>query len=119
MPYSLEYIISNSPTHDALDPVERLSTAARFIGIVAESVQEGVHKFIQKIRELEREIGEPLSLKEAGITEKQMDEGMDTLVQLGTSDPNMRTTPCACKEENLCKLFQDMWEGNVENGLKP
>ena len=60
-----------------------------------------------------------MSLKEAGITEKQMGEGMDTLVQLVTSDPNMHTTPLACKEENLRKHFQDMWEGNVENGLKP
>lgn len=113
LPYSLEYIISNPPIPDAPDPVERLSTAAKFIGIDAESVQEGIHKFIQKIRELEREIGEPLSLKEAGITEKKMNEGMDTLVKLGTSDPNIYTTPCACKEENLRKLFQCMWEGDV------
>ena len=66
---------------------------------------------IQKIRELEQEIGEPLSLKEAGITEQQMSKGIDTLVRLGSSDPNMGTIPCECREENLRQLFQDMWEG--------
>ncbi len=76
--------------------------------------QEGAHRLIQKIRELEQEIGEPLSLKEAGITEQQMSKGMDTLVRLGSSDPNMGTIPCECKEENLRQLFQDMWEGKRE-----
>jgi alcohol dehydrogenase class IV len=113
LPYSLEYITSNPPLPDAPDPVERLSTAAKFIGIDVDSIWEEIRRFIQKIRELEREIGEPLSLKEAGITENRMNEGMDTLVKLGISDPNMYTTPCACKEENLRKLFQCMWEGNV------
>ena len=49
--------------------------------------------------------------KEAGITEQQMRKGIDTLVRLGSSDPNMGTIPCECEEENLRQLFQDMWEG--------
>lgn len=113
LPYSLEYIISKPPIPDAPDPVERLSSAAKFIGIDAESARKGIHRFIQKIRELARKIGEPLSLKEAGITEKKMNEGMDALVKLGISDPNIQTTPCVCREEDLRKLFQLMWEGNV------
>jgi alcohol dehydrogenase class IV len=95
----------------SLESVERLGIAARFIGIDATSDQEGAHRLIQKIRELEQEIGEPLSLKEAGITGQQMSKGIDTLVRLGISDPNMGTIPCECKEENLQQLFQDMWEG--------
>ncbi|MBW2170194.1 MAG: iron-containing alcohol dehydrogenase, partial [Deltaproteobacteria bacterium] len=94
------------------DPVERLDTAARFVEINAKSDQERIQKFIQKIRDLEREIGEPLSLKEAGITEKQMKEEIDTLVRVASADPNMYTTPCECKEENLRQLFQDMWAGS-------
>jgi alcohol dehydrogenase class IV len=58
-----------------------------------------------------REIGEPLSLKESGITKEQMSEGIDTLIRLGIGDPNMFTTPCECKEQDLKQLFQDMWEG--------
>ncbi|HUU81006.1 MAG TPA: iron-containing alcohol dehydrogenase, partial [Acidobacteriota bacterium] len=97
--------------HGAPDPVERLSTAARFIGVDAESARERIHRFIEKIRELQRRIGEPLCLKEVGITEKEMNEGIEALVRLGISDPNMYTTPCACKEEELRGLFRDMWEG--------
>jgi len=111
LPYSLEYIASNPPVHGAPDPVERLSTAARFIGVDAESARERIHRFIEKIRELERRIGEPLCLKEVGITEKEMNEKIDALVRLGISDPNMYTTPCACKEEDLRGLFREIWEG--------
>lgn len=111
LPYSLEYIASKPPLSNAPESVERLGIAARFIGIDATSDQEGAHRLIQKIRELEQEIGEPLSLKEAGITGQQMSKGIDTLVRLGISDPNMGTIPCECKEENLQQLFQDMWEG--------
>ena len=109
LPYSLEYISSNPPYPNAPDPVERLHTAARFVGINATSARERIQKFILKIRDLEREIGEPLSLKEAGITENQMKEEIETLVSVASLDPNMYTTPCKCKEENLRQLIQGMW----------
>ena len=111
LPYSLEYIASHPPLSNAPDPVKRLDTAAGFVGIHAGSPQERIQKFILKIRDLEREIGEPLSLKEAGITEKQMKEEMETLVHIAGADPNMYTTPCECTEENLRQLFQEMWAG--------
>ncbi len=109
LPYSLEHISSNPPIPNAPDPIERLSTAARFVGIDAKSDQERIQKLIQKIRKLAKEMGEPLSLKEAGITEKQMGEGIDTLVRLANEDVNMFSTPCECKNEKLKQLFQDMW----------
>jgi len=91
--------------------VERLGTAARFAGIQAESDQEAVRKLIQKLRDLAKETGEPLSLKEAGITEKQMNDNLDTLVALASKDVNMYSSPCECKDEKLRQLFQEVWAG--------
>ena len=113
LPYSLEYISSNPAVPNEPDPVERLSTVAKFIGVEAKSAKEGTQKFIQKIRKLEKEIGEPLSLKEAGISEKQMGEAMGTLVGLASTDVNMLSSPCECKDEKLKQLFYDTWEGKV------
>ena len=112
LPYTLEYISSNPPSPNAPNPVERLAFAARFVGIDAGSDQDAIRKFIKKIRELQREIGEPLCLKDAGVTKEQMNEGLDRLVHLGSKDPNMFTTPCECKGENLRQLFLDIWKGN-------
>lgn len=111
LPYSLEYIASNPPIEGAPDPVARLGTAARFVGIEAASDKEAIKKLIQKLRDLAKETGEPLSLKEAGVTEKQMNDNLDTLVALASKDVNMYSTPCECKDEKLRQLFQDIWAG--------
>jgi alcohol dehydrogenase class IV len=111
LPYSLEYIASNPPIEGAPDPVARLGTAARFVGIEAASDKEAIRKLIQKLRDLAKETGEPLSLKEAGVTEKQMNDNLDTLVALASKDVNMYSTPCECKDEKLRQLFQDIWAG--------
>ena len=109
LPYSLEYISSNPPLEGAPDPVERMGNAARFAGIEAKSDQEAAQKLIQKMRELAKEIGEPLSLKEAGIIEQQMKDNLDTLVTLAGKDVNMFSSPCECKDEKLKQLFQNMY----------
>ena len=111
LPYSLEYIISNPPIEGAPDPVKRLATAARFAGIEAGTDQQAAQMLIQKLRQLTKEIGEPLSLKEAGVTEEQMAAGMDTLVTLASKDVNMYSSPCECKDEKLKQLFRDIWAG--------
>jgi len=113
LPYSLEYISSNPTVPNAPDPIERLSTVAKLVGIEAGSDQERIQQLIQKIRDLTKEIGEPLSLKEAGISEKQMGEAMDTLMGLASTDVNMLSSPCECKDEKLKQLFYDTWEGKV------
>jgi alcohol dehydrogenase class IV len=111
LPYSLEYIAANPPIEGAPDPVKRLSTAASFIGIKAKTDQEAIRKLIQKLRDLARETGEPLSLKEAGITEQRMKDNLDTLVAIASKDVNMYSSPCECKDEKLRRLFQDIWAG--------
>jgi alcohol dehydrogenase class IV len=111
LPYSLEYITSNPPIEGAPDPVKRLSDAASFIGIRAKTDQEAIRKLIQKLRDLAKQTGEPLSLKAAGITEPQMKANLDNLVALASKDVNMYSTPCECKDEKLRRLFQDIWAG--------
>jgi alcohol dehydrogenase class IV len=111
LPHSLEYISSNPPLENAPDPVKRLSSAARFVGVEAKSDKEAAQKLIQKLRELQKEIGEPLSLKEAGVTEQQMSDSIDTLVLNASKDVNMYSSPCECKDEKLRSLFQEIWKG--------
>jgi alcohol dehydrogenase class IV len=111
LPYSLEYIISNPAIEGAPDPVERLSTAARFVGIQAGSNKEAAQKLIQKVRTLAQETGEPLSLKETGIDEQKMKKSLDSLVDVAGKDVNMYSSPCECKGDKLRQLFLDIWAG--------
>jgi alcohol dehydrogenase class IV len=111
LPYSLEYIISNPPIEGAPDPVERLGTAAAFAGIKAGSSKDAAKQLIQKIRDLAKQTREPLSLKDAGVGEKQMNDNIDTLVALASKDVNMYSSPCECRDEKLRQLFLDIWAG--------
>jgi alcohol dehydrogenase class IV len=111
LPYSLEYIASNPPIEGAPDPVKRLNDAARFVGIQGSSDKEAITKLIQKLRDLAKSTGEPLSLKEAGVTEQQMNDNLDNLVAVASKDVNMYSSPCECKDDKLRQLFQDMWKG--------
>jgi len=111
LPYSLSYIATHPAIEGTPDPVKRLAVLARFVGIEAPSPQEAAETFIERIRSIQKEIGEPLSLKEAGITQDRMERELDTLVQIAEKDPNMYTTPCECKGEALRALFEEMWRG--------
>jgi alcohol dehydrogenase class IV len=111
LPYSLTYIASNPPSEGVPDPVQRLAALARFVGINNPSPSHAVEAFIGRIRSIQKEIGEPLSLRDAGITEDRMMREIETLVRIAEKDPNMYTTPCECKGKALRGLFEIMWQG--------
>jgi len=111
LPYSLTYIASNPPIEGVPDPVERLAALARFVGINNPSPRDAVDALIGRIRSIQKEIGEPLSLRDAGITEERMMKEIETLVRIAEKDPNMYTTPCECKGKALRELFESMWRG--------
>jgi acetaldehyde dehydrogenase/alcohol dehydrogenase len=111
LPYSLTYIATHPPIEGTPDPVERLAVLAGFVGINAPTPKGAVEAFIARIKSIQKEIGEPLSLRDAGITEDRMKAEIETLVQIAEKDPNMYTTPCECKGAALRELFEVMWRG--------
>ncbi|NTV33694.1 MAG: iron-containing alcohol dehydrogenase [Deltaproteobacteria bacterium] len=111
LPYSLTYIASHPAVQGVPDPVERLAVLARFVGINNPSPRHSVDAFVGRIRSIQKEIGEPLSLRDAGITEDRMMREIETLVRIAEKDPNMYTTPCECKGKALRDLFELMWRG--------
>ncbi len=111
LPYSLEYISSNPPLENVPDPVKRLESAARFAGIEAQSGQGAAQKLVDKVRGLAGEIGEPLSLKEAGVPETQMNASLEAVATLAAKDVNMYSSPCECKDEKLKGLLRAIWAG--------
>lgn len=112
LPYSLAYISSKPAYEGVADPLMRLADIARFVGIDADSPRKAADALIERIRWIQREIGEPASLKEAGISETQMKEQIELLVQVAEKDPNMFTTPCECRGAALRALFEEMWRGH-------
>ena len=111
LPYSLEYIASNPPLAGAPDPVERLVTVARSVGINGTSSTHSISLLLDKINQLQREIQEPVTLSEAGVSQSQFESHFGQLVLAAEKDINMYCSPCECKGEAMQKLFQKMWDG--------
>jgi alcohol dehydrogenase class IV len=109
LPYSLEFISSNPPLPNTPDPVEKLATVATLLGIQG-TKQHMVKTLIQKVRDLTKSLGEPLSLKEAGVTKDQFMEKLSTLVTLACKDVNMFSCPCECKEPSAEAIIKRMYE---------
>ena len=111
LPYSLAYLTTHPAIEGTPHPVERLAILAGFVGINGPSPKKAAEAFIARIRSIQKDIGEPSNLNEAGIPEERMKEELETLVQIAERDPNMYTTPCECKGEALRELFEEMWRG--------
>jgi alcohol dehydrogenase class IV len=116
LPYSLDYLVINPPLPGVPDPVAKLAIAARFIGIDVTSGIEAANALIAKVRTLQAELREPLSLGDLEIGDDQLTDALDDLVALAAKDVNFHSSPCEAKEVNLKSLFRSM--GNREGGLK-
>lgn len=106
---SLEYISSNPPLPNTPDPTEKLALIATVLGIRG-TKEKAVKKLIQKVRDLVKEIGEPLNLKEAGVSKADFDAKLPTLVTLTSKDVSIFSCPCECKEPAIEAMLKAIYE---------
>lgn len=69
------------PQYKYPDCVRRYAEVATFVGITGKTDEEKVEKLIAKIRELMKEIGLPMTIKDAGVDEKVFLEKLDSMVE--------------------------------------
>ena len=102
LPYSIEY--------NAREAMERYADIARAIGIEAKTNSEAVEKLVEAIRELKRELGEPASLKETGISLDEFEKKLDDLVNKAMKSVVLRGNPRALNLDEARKLFTYIYE---------
>ena len=69
------------PQYKYPDCVRRYAEVATFNGITGKTDEEKVEKLIVKIRDLMKEIGLPMTIKDAGVDEKVFLEKLDSMVE--------------------------------------
>jgi alcohol dehydrogenase class IV len=73
LPYTIEYTVrGDAPT--------RYAEVARFLGLAAHTEAEGAASLVGAIRDLARRIGQPTTLREAGLSDEQFEECLPRLV---------------------------------------
>jgi alcohol dehydrogenase class IV len=103
LPYSIEY--------GGREAVERYADIGRAISIEARTDEEVVEKLVEAIRRLDRELGEPASIKELGISREDFEKRLDDLVTRAANSSCTFMNPRVPDVEDTRKLFLYAFEG--------
>jgi alcohol dehydrogenase class IV len=103
LPCSIEYGVGQA--------LERYANIAKEIGIQAKTDEEAVGKLVEAIRKLAREVGEPTTLKEAGISRKDLEARLDDLAERVGSSNTSFANPRVPNTEETKKLFMYAYDG--------
>jgi alcohol dehydrogenase class IV len=105
LPYSIEYCSQVEGT--------RYASMARFLGLPAENEKEAAASLVEAIRKLEREIGQPLTLSEAGIDRAAFERELDHLISNAMNDTQTIMAVRVPEEDDLRRLFICAFDGKI------
>jgi alcohol dehydrogenase class IV len=104
LPYTIEFHVRGYlPT--------RYAELARFLDLPADDEATGAASLVAKIRELARQIGQPTSLQEAGITSQDFEAQLSKLLENAQGDFGLSLGTRFPDEEEAEKLFRYAFEG--------
>jgi alcohol dehydrogenase class IV len=105
LPLSVEYMTAGG--------LGRYRQMARFLGLGDHGEDQAGFVLAGAIRELLRKIGQPISLKEVGVTRARFEVELEVLVAHAQMDYGMLVAPRPPDESHLRRLFMAAYDGSV------
>ncbi|MHA2357808.1 MAG: iron-containing alcohol dehydrogenase [Candidatus Heimdallarchaeaceae archaeon] len=102
LPHMMKYCIEDERT------AKLYSEIASYIGISAKTPEEGAERLIIKIEDLIDQIGLKTKFSDFGISKKQFEENLDTLINFALNDTGSLVNPRELNEEEIRRMFLDM-----------
>jgi len=96
-PYVIQY--------SAKEAMGRYAEMAKAIGIKAETDEEAVDKLVEAVKRLMKNVDEPFSVKDMGISWKDYEKSLDDLVKRAAESGATFVNPRVPEEEDYRKLF--------------
>ncbi|RLC77425.1 MAG: NAD-dependent alcohol dehydrogenase [Chloroflexi bacterium] len=103
LPYTIEYCANGGGT--------RYREIARFLDIPFEDEHDAAFKLAEKVRELARQVDEPVSIAEAGVNSEKFKAALGKLVENANMDACTATSVRIPSDEEMEKLFRYAYEG--------
>jgi alcohol dehydrogenase class IV len=106
LPYTIQFNVQgNRPT--------RFADIARFLGLPADDEREGAASLVSAIRDLERGVGQPLSIREAlpDLTPDEFAARLDKLVDNAEMDATIVASARDLTTDDTRRLFEYAYEG--------
>lgn len=104
LPYTVEFTANNGSG--------RYSGLARTLNLPAADEMEAAHSLAQAIRDLLRQVGLPLNLKEAGVSQEVFEARLGDLVERAEMDSALATSLRFPYPDELAQLFRCAFDGN-------
>ncbi len=105
LPYTIEFTVNGG--------VGRYADIARVLGLPASDEREGGASLVQALRDLSRQVKQPLSVQELGIERETYEQALSELIVRAESDTQIATHPRLPSSEELRKLFEYAYDGRV------
>jgi alcohol dehydrogenase class IV len=103
LPYTIEFAAGQAP--------DRFAEMAALLGCSQTGGQEGARALADCIRDLYREIGNPLTVAQAGIERADYEAKLDKLVEDAFNDTQMITAVRSPTDDELSQLFLYAYDG--------
>ncbi|GIV66327.1 MAG: alcohol dehydrogenase [Bellilinea sp.] len=107
LPYTIEYC-ANSPGAET-----RYLDLCRFIGLPAEDEKQAAKILAEKVRELEKNLNQPLGIADLGIDRSAFEAEMERLVDNALNDTQTIMSTRIPDDKELRYLFQYAFEGKT------
>jgi len=108
LPYSIEFI-ARGPT---MIPT-RYGEIAHFLGLPAETEEQGAASLVAVIRDLMRQVEQPLTLQELGVGREELEANMETLATNAELDVYTITSLRVPTHDEIIRLYHCAYEGKA------
>jgi len=105
LPYTIEFCVRGGGT--------RYMELARALDLPAGDEEQAAAGLVKAIRDLERAVGQPLTLEEAGVSREQLEAELGLLVDNAMNDTQTIMATRIASDEELRELFRAAWEGRT------
>ena len=105
LPYTIEFAVRGGGT--------RYAEIARFLGLAAESEEDGAANLVSAIRGLLKRLGQPSTIEELGISLDEFERELPKLVENAENDSCAVTSPRIPSTEEFERLYRYAYEGRV------
>ncbi|MFX1418551.1 MAG: iron-containing alcohol dehydrogenase [Promethearchaeota archaeon] len=111
LPYAVQYVL-NEPGETS-ESIKIYSKLAKQLGWAnwAEDDKNAAYKVVDKIKELQKKVNFPSSLKETGVSKKDFEENFKTLISLCFQEATSVLVPRIPNKAEFEKLFIYAYEG--------
>ncbi|MHA2188246.1 MAG: iron-containing alcohol dehydrogenase [Candidatus Thorarchaeota archaeon] len=108
LPYTIEFIARDNP-----EPAKHYWELSQLIGVDNDDHEGAAMEFAERIRGLQKDTDFPLNLKDAGVSKKDFDSGLEQLVEYAMMDTSLTMTPKSIQSADIRKLYKYMFEGKT------